>query len=571
MKTSKRGSFSFSKPLLVLVCLFFLAAAWAPLSAYAGGDGPISLEATLEQIDRLEQQIIAMQREIEALRKRVGVTQSTSAPPSTAVAPTAALKADSAKEDLTFDLLLSGAWSTDIYSQNHFTLGKSAYKDQYAWQGLLLRPQLQFGKNVRVITRTYLGKGVWGLDNEPADRTGGFSRQFNNKETKFLFHTLWLYVDVNLPGSDTNLKIGRQKFGLGNLLALDTNFDGIQATQSLGKKGGQLTLGWAKVHEGADSLSDAVTGTLDARDATLYLASYQFKKGTYLVNPFYAFYNDAARQDVRTFVPERLAYQRARFRPQISNVGLFGLMAQTEQKGIVLKGEFDLLRGRDAIANSDSGPAELLDINDGRLRGYNLLLDAKYSRGRSSIGALFGRGSGDRDVASGSGNVNGIVTQGFWYATEVWEDSIMPDEEGITPQGMGSPSVRGYRELENTTLIQLSAGRSLMGQLRLSGAYNYLHATRPVRAWSDLNGDGRISAGEFLAPRSQKLGQEFWGRADYTISPGLTATLRGGIFRPGEAASILINGSPAYHRSAWELRGTIFYLFEDISFRKLTQ
>ncbi|NIX57622.1 MAG: hypothetical protein GWN14_17295, partial [candidate division Zixibacteria bacterium] len=55
-----------------------------------------------------------------------------------------------------------------------------------------------------------------------------------------------------------------------------------------------------------------------------------------------------------------------------------------------------------------------------------------------------GRGSGDDDVTGGDGNVNKLRTSGFFYITEIWEDSIMPDEEGITPQGLGAPNVRGY-------------------------------------------------------------------------------------------------------------------------------
>lgn len=182
------------------------------------------LRALREEVERLRSEIEQLRRQVNAPKPQETSSPSgdRSAARTAPSAPSSGQKAsDASKSEVqsaSFDLVLSGAWSTDIYSQNHFTLGKSPYKDQYAWQGLLLRPEIHFGRNVKLVARTYLGKGIWGLDNEPADRTGGFSRLFNNKDTKFLFHTLWTYMDVTLPDSATNFKVGRQKFGLGNLL-----------------------------------------------------------------------------------------------------------------------------------------------------------------------------------------------------------------------------------------------------------------------------------------------------------------------------------------------------------------
>ncbi|MDZ7764377.1 MAG: hypothetical protein U5K00_08100 [Melioribacteraceae bacterium] len=52
-----------------------------------------------------------------------------------------------------------------------------------------------------------------------------------------------------------------------------------------------------------------------------------------------------------------------------------------------------------------------------------------------TLGLTAGMGSGDDDPTGGEGNVNKLRTSGFFYLTEVWEDSIMPTKEGITPQG----------------------------------------------------------------------------------------------------------------------------------------
>lgn len=214
-----------------------------------------------------------------------------------------------------------------------------------------------------------------------------------------------------------------------------------------------------------------------------------------------------------------------------------------------------MLQGKDDIANTTfAGPLNVNrantdplkhDINNGDLYGYNFYLKAALP-GKFTPGVIFGLGSGDKDPTSGKGNINKLRTAGFFYITEIWEDSVMPDEEGITPQGLGAPNVRGYRELENTTLAQVNGTYKISAKASVFGSYTYLRATEPIYAWT--------AAGPNLTLGSKDLGQEIDGRLDFAFQENLTGSLRGGIFFPGKGAQYLINGASTWGDPAVELR-----------------
>ncbi|MDZ7767532.1 MAG: hypothetical protein U5K00_24465 [Melioribacteraceae bacterium] len=117
-----------------------------------------------------------------------------------------------------------------------------------------------------------------------------------------------------------------------------------------------------------------------------------------------------------------------------------------------------------------------------------------------TLGLTAGMGSGDDDPTGGEGNVNKLRTSGFFYLTEVWEDSIMPDEEGITPQGLGAPNIRAYRELENTTAIQANALFKITPKWNFFTSFTYLKATQPIYAWT--------AAGPDLTKSADDIGME---------------------------------------------------------------
>lgn len=485
-----------------------------------------------------------------------------------AALPAAAQAPEKKAEDAPkLQLELSGFYEFNGYTQNNFFLGKDAAgavsdRDDYLIQLFRVQPELSYGPNLKGVLRIDLAQGIWGVDNEYRDNfRPGFSNLFNNKDTNFLVHLDWGYVQFTSPKlGNTTVRIGRMKNALGNLLVLDQNGDGIQIEKKFG--GWSATFDWTKMFEGTDGLTDSnFAGNPDGRDADLLYLNLSRKTGKFSLNPFLAWYRDRGIADGKSYVPNELQYFNARFRPNLTQATVLGFAFQGTAGKVTLKGEVDYLTGKDDIPNTNSGPAQLLDVNNGDLDGYNVYLDAKMPVGKVTLGAVFGMGSGDDDPMSGKGNINKIRTNGFFYVNEIWEDSIMPDEEGITPQGLGSPASRGYREFENTTLLQLNATFPLAKDLKLFLSGTYVRATEALSPWTDANGNGVIEPGEFGPEKSSDLGSEIDFKLDWTLMKNLVWTFRGGVFFPGDASGYLINGTNRWKENAWELRTTVRFDF----------
>lgn len=504
-------------------------------------------------------------------------------------------------------LKMSGFYAFNAYSQNNFFLGKSGLPieaandagdqaavggvsdfDSYAIQ--MFRLMMQFGvENVKAVVRGDLAQGIWGIDNSTSDMDGGFSTLFNNKESNFITHWDWAYIDATAPQYGLNARLGRQNWAVGNRLVVDHDGDGLMVTQDIGDAA-RFSLGWVKISEGSDGLSDeeAQQGGTDVRDATLYLANYTRKLNDKVeINPFFLFYRDNGYADGRAVLPHGLQYFRARFTPEVTEAMAFGFAAKGSAGPVSFKGEFDFLTGSDDINNLD-GNGNLdnfdhtnlrTDVNNGDLSGYNLYVDAKVDAGPGKFGVVFGMGSGDDDLMDGDGNINKIRTSGFFYVNEIWEDSIMPDELGITPQGLGSPASRGYREFENTTLVQANYSAKLHKKVTGFASYTFMKATEAIPEWKTAmvsvdDGMGGtmtvLDLDKFAeAETADDLGSEIDGKIVWNMSPGLAWIFRGGAFFPGDAAAYLINGvleegGYTYNETAWELRTTVKFAFDGI-------
>ncbi len=463
-------------------------------------------------------------------------------------------------------LSLSGFYEFNGYTQNNFFFGARPSglvtdHDDYAVQLLRLQSELAYGPNLKAVMRVDYAQGIWGIDDQYRDNfRPGFSNLYNNKDTNFTVHVDWAYVEFNATKlANTTFRIGRMKNALGNLLVLDQDGDGVQVVRKFGDW--NATLAWTKMYEGADSLTDNAVGTTNGKDADLFYLNFQGKVKNFDLQPFFAYYTDRGYRDGTTYLPNELQYFNARFRPNITSAQVAGVAFSGKVGKLSLKGEVDYLTGKDKVRNANSGPFQLLDVNNGDLRGYNVYVDARLPVGKTTLGAVFGLGSGDDDLMSGKGNINKIRTNGFFYITEIWEDSIMPDEEGITPQGLGSPASRGYREFENTTLLQLNATFPLRPDLKLFVSGTYIRATEALHPWADLNRNGAIDPGEFGAASSRDLGKEIDFKLDWTVMDNLVWTLRGGYFWPGDAALYLVNGNNLHAKNAWELRTQLTFTF----------
>ena len=255
-----------------------------------------------------------------------------------------------------------------------------------------------------------------------------------------------------------------------------------------------------------------------------------------------------------TFLPQGHGYLSSRFRPNVSKLGAFGFTADGDIKvldGLKFEFEFDGLVGRDEVANANSAGG-LLDMNDGSLSGWNVYgkVDQGFAPGpvKLKVGATVGFGSGDDDLTSGHGNVNKIQTQGFFPLTNVWEDSVMPDIEGISPQGLGSPVSRGYREFENTIALQGRFGFTPVAPVSVDASYTYLRAMQPIHGFD--------ATGVLTDESSSAIGHEV--DVDFTlrILPKVTYQALFGVFLPGDGAGLLINGNTDTLAKAWELKQT---------------
>lgn len=464
----------------------------------------------------------------------------------------------------------SGLYSAWAQSQKDFFFGKSDYNDNYAVQMLRLNLKFHANEYVGAATRFDMAQGFWGVDNadRTADRPGGrdgFSQLFDFKDTNFLLHVDQAYGFLNFPDQDLQVRVGRMHYQLGNKMILDNNLDGVQVDFS---RTGTWRLQYSKVSEGLDSLTDNEIESegevvADGEDAHLFALSFHNRTEALQYSVFGSYYFDQSYDDGGSYLPNDLNYFRSRFAPNVTNLYVLGLTGDYAKDGLKIKGEASYLVGEDELDNPIIDPnRQFNDVNNGDISGWNVYVKADYDvNDMVAFGGVFGMGSGDDDVTSGEGNVNKIRTSGFFYLTEVWEDSIMPDEEGITPQGLGAPNTRGYRELENTTAFQVNATVKPIEKWKLFLSYTYLMATEEIPAWSVGEVDGVQQTVVDYGAAADDIGSEFDYNLSWAVRPSATVGIRGGFFMPGDGALNLINGNTQNDDMAYETKGYLAVRF----------
>jgi hypothetical protein len=491
-------------------------------------------------------------------------------PRETPPAPTAPApeEADEAQAPEQLKITIGGVFSTWFQNQQNFTFGAADYNDRYVVQMLRFNLSFGYGDYVKAVTRLDIAQGWWGVDNEnwreANNASPNASTRFGNKDTNYGPHVDHGYLEFKFPSQPITARIGRMYYGAGNRIMLDSNFDGIQL--DLATSAGKFGIGWAKVSEGATALYDIgavkAPGGVCGKDADLLMASFTGTRGALNFGVFGFHYNDG---NATPLLPMRLDYALARFRPAISQLSAIGFTANYDAKsiGLKLETEANYLFGKDDFARTDSRPLQMLDLNNGDLSGYNLYARAtKVLTPKADLGFIFGMGSGDDDVTSGKGNVNHLKTMGFFYVSELWDDSIMPDEEGITPQGLGAPNVRAYRELENTTIGQVNLTFRPINKWRTMAAYSLIRATQPVRGWT-AGTNGVVAPNNFTTESSKNLGSEVDFLVMHQPYPRLDLTLRGGYFMAEDASLLLVNGRTTgfEKKNPWELKAEVTYRF----------
>jgi len=482
-------------------------------------------------------------------------------------------KPDPAGEEI-FDI--SGVYAIWALNQHGFMLGNDdVLLDDADYVVQMLRVKAKLGREkYGVVTRFDAAQGWWGADNSPnvepsvtvaEDGTVSSGTAYNpyklfrNKDTNYGVHFDWAYGFVELPGIAFPVRIqaGRQYMSVGHKLVLDQDLDGV-VVSAAPTDGFTVDLMWAKMSEGAGSVKAPVGLLMNDSDA--YADADLFGgKATFAMEPatlevFGLYYLDNSGDGAGAYLPSGLGYFNARFQPELSQVTALGLSVDGKLDvagGLLFELEGDYLFGSDDIDNADHAGGAL-DINDGDLSGYNAYVKVTQKLDSAvpfDVGALFGMGSGDDDPTSGAGNINKIQTMGFFPLTNVWEDSVMPDVGGISPQGLGSPVSRGYREFENTTAIQARVGVVPWKPMRLEATYTYLLATQAVYGF-EADGTPREES-------ARDLGQEIDANLHLSVYKGFGYKALFGYFIPGEASAYLINGVNTYQEPAWELKQVI--------------
>ncbi len=474
-----------------------------------------------------------------------------------------------------FDLLdyvkLHGTYQVWGLNQRNFLLGADHPLDDANYVVQMLRGKLKIGStDYGVNARFDAAQGWWGVDNSPDDGIGittaedgtvSATRSYNpyslfrEKDTNYTLHFDHAYAYVKLPKIPVTVRAGRQPFKLGHRLVLDADLDGVQVDiDPIDQL--DIQLFWAAMSEGLGSYKVPFGGLMSdkgaSRDANVFGGVITAYLDPVRLAVHGAGLIDNSGDGAATFLPGGVGYFNSRFRPNLSKVGVVGITLDGDLDvlaGFHLEAEFDYLFGKDEVDNTDHAGG-LLDVNDGTINGYTFYLraDQKVQVKKVGVhfGAAFGLGSGDDDPTSGRGNVTKIQTAGLFPWTNVWEDSVMPDIGGISPQGLGSPVSRGYREFENTTTVLVHAGLTPVPPLTFDVAYAWMGATQPIFGFDET--------GTPTTASSKQIGHEIDVNGSWKVWKQVTYKLLFGYFIPGEGSGLLINGSTDSLVSAWEVK-----------------
>lgn len=500
------------------------------------------------------------------------------------VSPALAADPAPAPEPEKVQVKISGQWSVWGLSQHNFLFGKEHPLDDGAYVVQMLRARAEAGKKAYgIVAQVDAAQGWWGVDNSPNNApvttvdpatgapisvpTYNVDGLFGNKDTNYGVHLDTAYGWFTF--GPFRAQVGRQPWWYGQRLVLDEDLDSVVLSAKPAKPV-TLELSWAKVAEGRGAyttpsgalMSDTYDGTGDVNlfgaRAKLELPGEKGGKveptSFYRAEAFGLYYLDGIANSYEdpalawTHLPSGLGYAESRFSPNVSNLVAVGVSSEGRRKVLGYKTEVDFLSGRDEVDNADHALGQL-DRNDGSLSGWNV-----YAEGTAytnpgipvDLGLVAGAGSGDPDVTRGHGNVNKISTQGFFPLLNVWEDSVMPDVQGISPQGLGSPVSRGYRELENTIVGIGKVGCKPVDRLRLDAAFAWLTATQPIRGFDET--------GTPTGPSSSDLGWELDANGAFAFHDNVSLKLLWGWFQPGDGALYLINGNTDTTDAAWELK-----------------
>jgi len=289
-----------------------------------------------------------------------------------------------------------------------------------------------------------------------------------------------LYLDFNIPEANTNVKAGTHYYKLGGGLILGEHASGVSIRKAFTEEM-NLGLYWVKMVEGVDEDDD--------QDVDYYQAQLDMKLGDMTISPFVG-YLDSDDNNVGAAPAFTVAF------------------GEQYYYGLDIKGKADALNyGMTAF------------YNDGEIAGENndalaILVDADYTIGDSKLVFAAGR-YGDSDMPNGKmasvrgyNNFAEVVTGGYF-------------DQRTTGAG--------YAQTASGSVNSAYDMNFLYGKL---GVEQKLHEKGKLRAYyiyaeEAADNNARIlSNGKSM--KRMTFGHELDLYYDYTVVPGLVATLGGG-------------------------------------------
>lgn len=326
-----------------------------------------------------------------------------------------------------------------------------------------------------------------------------------------------LYLDFNIPEANTNVKAGTHYYKLGGGLILGEHASGVSIRKAFSDEM-NLGLYWVKMVEGVDENDD--------EDVDYYQAQLDMKLGGLTIAPFVGYLNSDDNG------------------PRGAAPAFTVALGEQYYYGLDIKGKADAFNyGMTAFYND----GEIADENNDALA---ILVDADYTIGDTKLVFAAGR-YGDSDMPNGKmasvrgyNNFAEVVTGGYF-------------DQRTTGAG--------YAQTASGSVNSAYDMNFLYGKF---GVEQKLHEKGKLRAYyiyaeEAADNNARTTASGLKDMKRMTFGHELDLYYDYTVVPGLVATLGGGYLLADDdfGYDIDANGKESGGDDAWKAGLGLAYKF----------
>lgn len=335
-----------------------------------------------------------------------------------------------------------------------------------------------------------------------------------------------LYLDFNVPDANTNVKAGTHYYKLGGGLILGEHASGVSIRKAFDDNV-NLGLYWVKLVEGL--------ARDDNKDVDYYQAQFDMKAGSVTVSPFVG-YLDAADYKTATY--------------HAASEG----ENQQYYYGFEVKGKADAL-DYSAVAF----------YNDGKIGGKSndglaAMANVGYTLGDTKLIAEVARygdsnkdtGNGELVTVAGYNNFSEILTGGYF---DVRSGGGGGTDQSVTPNGRSAVSGGNASYYMNFQYVKLGVEQKVHEKGKVRAYYIYAEEA------ADNHNHGAVTNARGGQKRIT-FGHELDLYYDYTVVPGLVATLGGGyLLADDDFGYAVVNGKTIGGDDAWKAGLGLAYKF----------